>query len=83
MFAANHFEFVGIFGSFARGEQTEKSDIDILVRFTTRKSLFDLVRIERELSERIGRPVDLVTERALSPYLRDSVLREVKPIYER
>ena len=79
--AANNLEFAGIFGSFARGDQNEKSDIDLLARFSTQKSLLDLVRIERELSECAGRSVDLVTEGALSPYIREQVLREIKPIY--
>jgi hypothetical protein len=72
-----------IFGSVARGEESEASDIDIIADFTRRKSLLDLVRIEREFSERLGRRVDLLTERALSPYLRERILREAKVVYER
>jgi len=46
----------------ARGEETEESDVDLLVRFARPKSLLDLVRIEREFSEALGRKVDLLTE---------------------
>jgi uncharacterized protein len=72
-----------LFGSLARGEATDDSDIDLIADFTSRKSLLDLVRIEREFSERLGRKVDLLTERALSPYLRDRILNEAQVVYER
>lgn len=49
----------------------------------TRKSLVDLVRAERDLSRLVGRPVDLVTEDALSPYLRDRVLKSARVLYDR
>jgi uncharacterized protein len=66
----------GIFGSYARGEQTENSDIDILIEFSGRKSLFDLVRAERELGERLKRKFELVTYNSLNPLIRDSVLAD-------
>lgn len=72
-----------IFGSAARDEENRDSDVDFLVEFTTRKSLLDLVRAERELAELVGRPVDLVTEDALSPYLRDRVLQTARVLYDR
>ncbi len=81
--ARNDIARLRVFGSVARGEETEESDVDLLADFTTRKSLMDLVRIEREFSERLGRRVDLLTERALSPYLRDRILREATVLYER
>jgi predicted nucleotidyltransferase len=73
---------VGLFGSMARGEATPDSDIDLLVRFNHRKSLLALVRLERELSAALGRKVDLLTEAAVSPYLRDRILNELKVLYE-
>lgn len=78
---ANDITFLGVFGSYARGEETSGSDVDLLVRFAKGKSLLVLVRIERELSERIGIKVDLVTEPSLSPYLRERVLKEVQALY--
>ncbi len=73
---------VGLFGSMARGEAKKRSDIDLLVRFAGRKSLLAVVALERELSDALGRKVDLLTEASLSPYIRDRVLKDVKVIYE-
>jgi predicted nucleotidyltransferase len=72
-----------VFGSFARGDESATSDVDLIADFIDRKGLMDLVRIERELSERLGRNVDLLTEAALSPYLRDQILRDARLVYER
>lgn len=68
----------GIFGSYARGEQTPQSDVDILIEYrrNSRKSLLDMVRLERELSEKLGRKVDLVTYGSISPYLKERILNE-------
>lgn len=78
----NDIAFLGVFGSYARGEETQKSDVDLLVRFSKRKSLFDLAGVEEVLSKRLGRKVDLVTEGGLSPYLKDRILEETRTIYE-
>ena len=72
---------IGVFGSMARGEAKKQSDIDLIVRFSKRKSLLAVVRLERELSEALGRKVDLLTEGALSPYLRERVLKEMRVVY--
>lgn len=72
---------IAIFGSYARGEEGLKSDIDIIVEFSDRKSLLELVRIERELSEAVGIKVDLLTEKSISPYLIDTIRREMEIIY--
>lgn len=73
---------VSIFGSVARGEATEHSDIDLLVEFSRRKSLLAFVALERQLSTALGRKVDLLTEASLSPYLRDRIKRDLRVIYE-
>lgn len=73
---------VGVFGSMARGEATAKSDIDLLVEFSKRKSLLNVVAFERQLSTALGRQVDVLTEAALSPYLRERIMREVQVVYE-
>jgi uncharacterized protein len=75
-------ERIAIFGSYARGEAGAKSDIDILVRFARKKSLFEIVRIEGEIRKALRRNVDLVTENAVSPYLADTIHREAVVIYE-
>ena len=74
-------ESIRVFGSAARGDAGPDSDIDLLVRFFEPKSLIELVRIEREFSEHFGRPVDLVTEGELSPYIRDEVLLHASTVY--
>jgi predicted nucleotidyltransferase len=79
----NDIQRLRVFGSVARGEETASSDIDFLADFSRRKSLLDLVRIEREFSERLGRRIDLLTEAALSPYLRERILAESQVVYER
>ena len=76
-------QFAGVFGSQARGEAKPTSDIDLLVRFTTPKSLLDLIAIENAMSETVGRKVDLITERSLHPYLKQRVLRDIKVVYGR
>ncbi len=72
---------VAVFGSYVRGEEKSESDIDIIVEFSERKSLLQLVRIERELSEELGIKVDLLTEKSISPYLIDTIKREMRVIY--
>ena len=67
---------VSLFGSFARDEAREDSDVDVLVEFARPIGMFDFVRLQRELGERIGRKVELVTPAALKPQLRDRILAE-------
>jgi predicted nucleotidyltransferase len=73
---------IGLFGSYARGEERTDSDLDVLVEFEKRQSLLTLVRIERELSEHIGVKVDLLTEQAISPYLVERIKADLKVIYQ-
>jgi predicted nucleotidyltransferase len=74
-------ERIAIFGSYARGEAGKKSDIDILVRFAQPKSLIQLVQIEDEIAKAVKTPVDLVTEKSVSPYLSSSIHRDEVVIY--
>jgi predicted nucleotidyltransferase len=73
---------IAIFGSRVRGEERPGSDLDVLVSFGKSKSLLTMVAIERELSEKLGIKVDLLTEAALSPHLRNSILSQMKIIYQ-
>ena len=73
---------VGVFGSMARGDASEQSDIDLIVEFSQRKSLLALVALERKISAALGRKVDLLTEAALSPYLRERIMHDLQVIYE-
>ena len=76
--------YAGVFGSFARGEEKSESDIDIMIRLKPNNifSLFDLICVESELAKKIGRKVDLATEKNIGRYIKSSVFRDLKPIYE-
>lgn len=69
-----------LFGSVARGEAVEKSDIDLLIEFKGRKSLLDLVSLKLELEELLKRDVDVLTYKSLHPLLRNGILSEQKAI---
>jgi uncharacterized protein len=71
---------VRVFGSLARGEGSESSDLDLLVTLEAGRSLLDLVGLKQDLEDLVHRPVDVVTEPALSPYLRERVLAEAVPL---
>ncbi|MBL8188491.1 MAG: nucleotidyltransferase family protein [Acidobacteria bacterium] len=68
---------IGLFGSFARGEQHEGSDIDLLVDFEDSADLFDMVGLSDYLEEALKQKVDVVPKRALREELREAILREV------
>lgn len=73
-------EYVGVFGSYARGEAHDASDLDILVKFRNRLTLPQLIHLEQKLTELLSVEVDLVTENALSPHIREFVQRDLKLI---
>jgi len=68
---------IGVFGSFVRGEQRKRSDIDLLVEFEETPSLFEFMDLEEYLSKILGLKVDLVTKDALKPRIGEQILREV------
>jgi len=71
---------VRVFGSVARGDNTEKSDVDLLIKPRRGCSLFDLGGLLEDLQELLGCRVDLVTEDGLKPRLREHVLKEAIPL---
>lgn len=73
---------LGMFGSTVRGEANEDSDLDLLVEFSKPTSLLGLIGLEQRLKHALGRKIDLLTKAALSPYLRDRILQELRVIYE-
>lgn len=81
----NHIIKLSLFGSALRGKLKPKSDIDILVEFEKKHmpGLLDIAGMEIELSEKIGRKVDLRTPQELSRYFRNEVLAEAKVEYAR
>jgi len=74
---------LSVFGSVARGEERPGSDIDLLVEFSDRVTLLDLVRAERELSVELGHKVDLVTPASVSPHLRERIQKDARVLYDR
>ena len=76
---------VWLFGSFARGEENEMSDVDLLIQFdhSTPIGLFAYARMHRELEERLGCKVDLVEEGTLRPTIAAAAKKDMKMIYER
>ena len=79
----NGIEYLGIFGSYARGDFKKESDIDLLVKVDGEKTLLDIVRIERELSKILGIKVDLLTEESISKYIINYIKKELRTVYER
>ena len=72
---------IEIFGSYARGEQEETSDLDVIVEFEKRKSLLELVGIEQELEDNLGIKIDLLTRASISPYLIERIEKESKVVF--
>jgi len=78
----NHVTRMSLFGSVARGEANDQSDIDLLMEFSERISLLRFAALERKFSEALGKKVDLLTEQSISPYLREKIKRDLQVIYE-
>jgi len=70
---------IRVFGSVARGDNQETSDVDLLVEFEKGRTLFDLIDLRLDLRDLLGVEVDIVTPNSLR-YLRDAVLAEAKAI---
>lgn len=68
------------FGSIARGEMAQDSDVDLLVEFEGRKSLLDIAGLKIELEDALNKRVDVITYRSLHPLLKDRILAEQVPI---
>ncbi|MGH7791771.1 MAG: nucleotidyltransferase family protein [Thermodesulfobacteriota bacterium] len=73
---------LGLFGSYSRGEQTPKSDIDLLVEFENPIGFFKYIELEDYLSEKIGAKVELVTDDALKPIVRPYVMENIIYVQE-
>lgn len=68
----------GLFGSMARGDSTEESDVDIIVEFKGEKSLLDLAGLKLDIEEVLGKHVDVLTYKSIHPMLKDKILAEHK-----
>lgn len=74
--------FLGMFGSQARGEANEKSDIDLLLDFRETKSFFELAHIQDELELIFGKKVDLVLKPFIKEQLKPHILKDLITVYE-
>ncbi len=72
--------YLGLFGSYVRGAQRKRSDVDLLVEFDGSMDLFRYIELEQRLSKLIGRKVDLVMKSSLKPVIGIFILREVVPV---
>ncbi|MCL4456010.1 MAG: nucleotidyltransferase family protein [Nitrospirae bacterium] len=72
-----HVSEIGVFGSFVRGEQKRRSDIDILVDFDEIPDLFKFIELERYLQKLLRKKVDLIDKQGIRPELKDRILKEV------
>lgn len=72
--------YIGIFGSYVRGEHTPKSDLDVLVEFSRNPTIFRFVHLENHLSESLGIKVDLVMKSALKTSIEGHILHEVEVV---
>lgn len=68
---------LAIFGSIARSQNRESSDVDILIRFTTCPSLFTYIRIENYLSSRLNARVDLISEDSIKPSFEKRIQKDI------
>jgi uncharacterized protein len=68
---------IGVFGSFVRGDQRKRSDIDILVEYDEIPDLFEFINLERYLQRLLRKKVDLVRKEAIRSELQDKILKEV------
>lgn len=69
---------IGIFGSYVRGEQKAVSDVDILIELERPVGFVKFMKLEKRISDILGVKVDLVTKRALKPYIGQRILQEVQ-----
>jgi predicted nucleotidyltransferase len=68
---------IGVFGSFSRGDEIRNSDIDILVAFDKDIDIFEFISLKDFLSEILSRKIDLVTEDAIKPLMKEDIMKEV------
>ncbi len=73
--------YLAIFGSQARGDEREDSDVDLLVEFRVTPSLVDFIHTKQEFEKALGRKVDLVTKKDLSKYIKPYIQKDLQQIH--
>lgn len=73
---------IELFGSYARNEEKPTSDVDLIVQFSKRKSLLDIVKIEDELNTELGIKIDLLTPKSISPLIMKAIEKEKKVLLD-
>jgi len=76
LFKKYNIKSMGVFGSYARGEESSDSDVDILVEYSITPDFFKFLDLEDELSEIFNKKIDLVTKPALKPLIKNKILKE-------
>lgn len=72
---------IGIFGSTARGEESDHSDIDILYQLRDSVGLFKLIHLKDELEQKLNKKVDLISEKYAHPKIKPYIMKDLKIIY--
>lgn len=67
---------VRVFGSVARGEDDENSDLDLLVSIAPDRNLYDLIGLQQDIEQLIGRKTNIITDKSINRYLQDAILQE-------
>ena len=80
LFEQYNIKELGVFGSLARGEENNRSDIDVLVAFEEIPDLLRFIELERRLQRLLGTKVDLVRKEAVRPVIKERILKEVQYI---
>jgi len=79
--AAHPIRSIGVFGSWARGEQTPQSDVDLLIEFDEPVGLFEFFEVQGKLEDLLGVPVDMTTPGGLEPQIVEGVMRDLLPAW--
>ena len=82
MYKKQGISYLGLFGSMARGEETSKSDVDLLIDFSESKTLFDIASIKIYFQDLLGKKVDLVMKDSIKPIIRPYIEKDLITLYE-
>lgn len=81
IFEKSRVSYAGVFGSVARGEATDKSDVDILVKFDGPATFSTYLELDENIKKTLGKEVDVITEGSVNKFLRPFIEKDLKLIY--